>query len=885
MKKILLILCLFYHQSFTQKLFNGGLQGSESLIITPKGIVKEHPRDYKPLGFSEPTGKGENGEKAEKHAYEINVDLPNDWKWIMATNVALKSGKKTNFFFHHSWLGTTEKVRTNARRRNFPTDITQQLKSNAYVVGIHRESLVENEAFIELISPVKQTVILELPKEVFKLNRRLTYEMEAWEAKFVHVVIPPKEYSNMIWKETPDIRPKMVLKNDWDFTFSKENPFKSTSKKDFEKVSVPHVFEYKQNFDSRQIHDTLDISEMYKRDIGWYKKTFTIPQNWKGKYLRINFLAANKIAEVWLNDKYLGKHLGGYTDFHWGINDHVLWDKPNTLIVKVDNQYNFDIAPHSSDYNEQGGIYREVELMAWNPVFVKDIAITTPKVSPTLADVHCKITFNNKAKKDAKVKVITNLINPNGEIFATRISKVDILDNTKPTITEQFNDIENPLLWFPENPFLYKVMCRLVDENEQIIDEKIENFGIRTYVFDKDKGFTINGVKKKLQGVNHHQDNFMTGWANDSTAKRKDYLLMKEMGVNFIRMSHYPHHPYELYLCDSLGIMVWEEIPVVNSVGREEFIKNTVKMTEEMINRDKNHPSILTWGVGNEYYRDYFVKEQVELALECTKAVIKKIKELDLTRPTTQAQNDLADDRIMPLTDLHGRNRYFGWYTGGSAYLGFEGYDGFAKGMEIERKLHPEWNVIISEYGAEAKYGYHVEKPERFDHSETYQLAFHKAYWEYIKKTDWISGSTLWNMFDFVSFAKIGNIPHINQKGTMTYDRKKKSLFYYYQSEWTTTPMVHINAHNQYHIASEVPENKPLEVFSNCESVELFLNGISQGIKKKADGYSWNITYQIGYNNIKAVGSKEGETVKDSHTVHFSIQNKIKVKSNGKDSD
>ena len=306
---------------------------------------------------------------------------------------------------------------------------------------------------------------------------------------------------------------------------------------------------------------------------------------------------------------------------------------------------------------------------------------------------------------------------------------------------------------------------------------------------------------------------------------------------------------------------------------------------EEMINRDKNHPSILTWGVGNEYYRDYFTKDEMEWALRCTEAVAKKAKELDPTRPTTQAQNDLADDRIMKLTDLHGRNRYFGWYTGGSAYGGFTGYDGFAKQMEIERRKYPDWKVIISEYGAEGKYGYHVPNPVRFDHSETYMLDFHKAYWEYIAKTDWIAGSTLWTMFDFVSFAKIGNVPHINQKGMMTYDRKPKSLYYYYQSQWTTEPMVYINSHTNTHRTGDLSKPQPVEIFSNCAEVELFVNGQSAGKRTKANGYVWNVAITQGFHDFKAVGTQDGETVRHTLRVHYAPGAANVAAEKGKDSD
>lgn len=239
----------------------------------------------------------------------------------------------------------------------------------------------------------------------------------------------------------------------------------------------------------------------------------------------------------------------------------------------------------------------------------------------------------------------------------------------------------------------------------------------------------------------------------------------------------------------------------------------------------------------------------------------------------------------MTLTDLQGRNRYFGWYSGGSAYAGYTGYDGFAKQMAVERLNYPDWKVIISEYGAEGTYGFHVNKPVRFDHSETYMIDFHKAYWDYIAKTDWIAGSTLWTMFDFVSFAKVGNVPHINQKGMMTYDRQPKSLYYYYQSQWTTDPMVYINSHTHTHRTGDLTQPQPVEVFSNCHEVELFVNGKSAGKRLNGTGFVWNVLVTEGYHTLKAIGTHEGETVRTTLRVHYAPGGSGAITAKGKDSD
>ncbi|MGL4630243.1 MAG: glycoside hydrolase family 2 protein, partial [Leadbetterella sp.] len=585
------------------------------------------------------------------------------------------------------------------------------------------------------------------------------------------------------------------------------------------------------------------------------------------------------------NGKFCKTHIGGYTDFHQDITPFLNFDKQNEITVRVDNRYHKDYLPHTADFDSQGGIYREVEIVIEERTLISKIWAKPTNIFETKTDIEVQTVIFNKKQSQEEVEVTINIINPYNEIVATQIKKMSLRPALKDTLNVTFSNLKNPLLWNPETPHLYRAIVVLKDKSGLKLDILKQNFGIRFFNFDKDKGFSLNGQTVKLKGVNVHQDNYLKGWATDSATRKSDYLWMKKMGVNFIRMSHYPHHPHALHLADSLGIMVWEEIPVVNSVGEEKFIKNAVNMMEEMIIRDRNHPSVIMWGVGNEYYREYFTDEEVEWALKCTQEVAKKAKKLDPFRPTTQAQNDLVDDRIMKLTDLHGRNRYFGWYTGGTAYMGYSSYDGFEKVMEIERKKYPDWKVIISEYGAESKYGYHVNTPKRFDHSETYQLDFHKAYWNYIEKTDWIAGSTLWNMFDFTSFAKIGNIPHINQKGMLTYDRKPKSIFYYYQSKWTTEPMIYIHSDTYIHRYGKLDEKQNVELFTNMDQAEVFINDVSVGSKQKEKEWVWKVNLKKGQNTIRAIGTKNGITKETSLMIYFNELTTDKKGTTGADSD
>lgn len=879
MRKLLSIFILSFLGASVagQNLLPGGLQGDKHIILTPaaaenkklegKSVFKV---DY--FGFRE-----------TDRSFQFTPTLRENWNWLAIFNAPLK-GKKVNTFFYDSWVATDQpKTMSSGRRRNFDQDITKQIRSNAYHIGFQRKQAVENEIFLLIISPSKQKVILEFDEKTLGIKRTLTYDMEALEAKFVHIVIPPQEYTVVAWKPEQTEREVRSMSRDWRFHKGDVANAQEVNFDDrpWESINLPHTWNADELFDYRNYKDTIDVTQMIYRGIGWYRKVFSIDEAWKNKYIKIEFLGANQVAEVWLNGNYVGKHVGGYTGFHFGdvFVKHLFFDKPNVVAVKVDNRFNYDIPPHTADYNMVGGIYRDVELVATDQVFVKEARIFTPEVTPTSGTVIANITVRNMSRVDRQATLVTNIISPYNEIIATDIRSVLLKAGEKPVIQQKFK-ITNPLLWSPEYPNLYRVSATLYEpsdwqRNGKAIDQQFFPLGFRTIIFDANKGFILNGKPVKLKGVNLHQDFMHKSWAVDLKQKREDLLHIKRMGANYVRLSHYPHHPYVMHLCDSLGLMIWSEIPVVNTIGREKFIDHAVKMMEELIIRDINHPSIIMWGVGNEYYRNFFTKEDAEYALKVTQAVARKAKEMDPYRPTVQAQNDLIDERILPLTDIQGRNRYFGWYE--------KTFNDFDQEMKEEHKKHPSWKLLVSEYGAEGKYGYHVNKPVLFDHSETYQVALHKAYWNSIRDSDFILGGTIWNMFDFASFAKVGSIPHVNQKGMMTYDRKPKSVYYYYQSQWTDDPMVYIYSHTWTHRSGEA--GRKVEVFSNCDEVELFVNGQSQGMRKQTDGFLWTINLTDGLHELRAVGTKQGETVKTNQQVYYQQkefqQQQAKVKPTG----
>ena len=834
MQRLLCLLFILYTvTSQAQTLTPGGLAptGRPLVLTADKQLNQRYattPQQISWLQFDD-----------SKEKPQVAPLLPDTLSWIALFNLPVK-GKAHNFFVYDGWMAATQRIATNHRLRRFEEDITQQISSNAYHMAFQRKQVVENEVFMLLVSPKKQKVVVELKPEQFSVHRRLEYNMDEGEAKFVHLVIPPPEYTVITWQPEQTARKQTPLTN-WQFYFDSSGRKTKSEIANLKSplVSLPHTWNAIDIFDSRNFKDSLNIMELFRRGVGWYKTSFSIPASEKDKQHGVHFLGANQVAEVWLNGAYLGKHIGGYTGFSFPLNKYLRYGTANELLVKVDSRYSFHIPPHTADYNFLGGIYREVYLTSTHAAHIQQTKFTTPRVSHRNAAVNINTTINNSG---VAKKLVVNLVNPYNEIQQSWVLPVHNQRNFNITDT-----VKNPVLWSPSNPVLYKLYSTLYDAQDKPLDQTVTNVGFRYFDFRADSGFFFNGQPLKLKGVNVHQDYLNRGWAVDSAQKREDYLWMKKMGVNYVRMSHYPKHPYELHLCDSLGFVVWEEIPVVNTVGRDSFIANAKMMMREMIARDYNHPSVVFWGVGNEYYRNFFTAEDAAYALRSTRECAAVAKALDPYRYTIQAQNDLVDERIMSLTDIQGRNRYFGWYE--------KTYNDFAQEMEEERKKHPDWKLLVSEYGAEGKYGHHVAASKIFDHSETYQVDFHKAYWKVISEQPYLAGGTIWNMFDFASFAKIGNSAHINKKGMLTFDRKPKDVFYYYQSVWTDEPMLRIAGHTYTHRRTVIGKPTNIEVFSNADEVELFVNGASQGRRKRAEGYTWQVPLAEGYHRIRAVAN------------------------------
>ena len=793
---------------------------------------------------------------AETGEVVIDPDYLSEHAWLVVKNAAL-GNRQISFFVNDGWLYTDGRFNNNTRRRRFSNDVTDRVKANAEVLAYHREQVVENEIVLFIVSPDERTVRLNIDPELLGQERELTFDMKAGEGRFVHVVIPPDEYTVVTWEAEEVTRRSIPLNEGWRFHQGDLDNGSSESLDDsgWARVDIPHSWNARDVYDQRNIHDGLDILEWYYRGPAWYRTEFSVPDDLHDAAFQLHFLGANQVADVYLNGAHLGQHIGGYTPFRFDVAEHLHHDAPNLLAVRVTNEFDYDVPPHSADYNFYGGIYREVELIASDPVHIRDTWLTTPEVSHRSATMNARTTVRNDSSRPRQVRLVTSVINPYDEIVQSRVDNRTIAPGTEVDVVAIGAPIEYPMLWAPEHPWLYRVSSTVYDEDGTALDQTFEPLGFRWFSFDPEHGFFLNDEHVKLKGVNFHQDFLNKGFAVGRDQKRQDLEHIKRMGTNFLRVAHYPHHPDVLHLADSLGMIVWQEIPFINTIGRQAFLDNTLNMLREMIERDKNHPSIVMWGLGNEFAMPWLASEDVEWALRIITELHALSKELDPDRLTVQGHNHLADKRIFDVTDIQARNRYYGWYE--------DSYEDFAASLDEDRRNNPHWRLMVSEYGAEAKYGYHVNAPRIFDHSETYQVDYHRAHWEAMRDRDFVAGSALWNMFDFGSTVKIGNIPRINQKGMMTKDRREKDVFYYYQSQWSDVPMVYIVSETWVHRFGPLGETQPVQVFSNAEQIELFHNGESLGVQAGSEEpLTWDVPYVQGRNFLRAIGHAQGEVVR-----------------------
>lgn len=654
----------------------------------------------------------------------------------------------------------------------------------------------------------------------------------------------------------------------------------------WQKVTLPHCF---------NAEDAVDPDVNYYQGPGWYKTLLTIDNPYADGRIVLDFEGAGQKTKVYIYTTLVGEHVGGYDEWSVDITEAVnsfmadgqlmkRFKGKIPLSVRCDNSRDLEMIPSDlSDFNLYGGLYRYLNL-----VYLPKASFERIRLEPVLSadrkegTVKVKASFYNP--EDIRKANVTVAIYDAGhkQIYSQTVQNILPLGNQ--LLAEA--KIKNPALWDVDSPDLYT--CELtIDAGGQTLTTE-ERFGFRQFEFKEKGPFYLNGRRLLLRGTHRHEDHAGVAQAMTEEMMRTEMKMMKDMGVNFIRLGHYQQSDVILRLCDELGILVWEEEPWCRGgLGGETYKEQARRMLTNMIGQHHNHPSVIIWGLGNEndWSNDFstfdkgairaFMKEQHDLA-----------HRLDDTRMTAIRRCEFCSD----IVDVYSPSIWAGWYRGV-----FTDYKSVSEEemKKVKHFLHVEWggdsharrhseNVFANLKGIESGkgaderdgdaslYGGAARASKDGDWSESYIVRLIDWHLKEQETMPWLTGTAYWPFKDFSTPVRPENpVPYVNQKGVVERDFTPKESYYVFQSYWTTEPMVHIYGHSWPVRWGNKGDRKEILVYSNCEAVELFVNGVSQGIKKRdsqdypAAGLRWNCVYEEGKNEIRAVAVKGKTKVTD----------------------
>ncbi|MCU4163487.1 beta-galactosidase GalA [Carboxylicivirga caseinilyticus] len=600
-------------------------------------------------------------------------------------------------------------------------------------------------------------------------------------------------------------------------------------------LNIPHDWAVEVPFDAKGSH-----SHGYKAvgrnfpdvSVGWYRKHFTIDEKDFGNQIFIDFDGVSRDAMVWVNGHYLGNESSGYQSFGYNITDLLNYGGENVVAVRA------DVTIEEGWYYEGAGIYRHVWLRKTSPLHVqKDGTFVYADIDADKANVTVKTEIENRGIDSSIFVVSQQVINAEGKVLAEAKSEENTLAAMAKGEVDLSMVVSNPHLWSLEDPYLHTVITQiLVDGN--VVDEYKTRTGFRTVYFDADKGFFLNGKHVKLKGTNNHQDHAGVGCAMPDELIRWRLQQLKNFGSNAYRSSHNPATPELLSMCDEMGILVIDENRLMGS-HQEAFDE-----VERLIRRDRNHPSIFVWSMGNE-----------EWGIECnvlgeriTTTMQNFARTIDPTRPMNTAVSGGCNQGVSAAVEVMGYNYLGQWDT------------------DKHHELFPNQPSMGTEEGSTwATRGIYFDDPEKhymraYDHLPRPTWETIETSWKHYAERDYLAGMFIWTGFDYRGEPTPYAWPSITSYfGMMDLCGFPKDNVFYLKSWWGNEPVLHLLPH--WNWTGKEGDTIQVWAYSNCEEVELFLNGKTQGRKSmEVNGHlEWPVVYQPG--KLKAVGYANGEKI------------------------
>ncbi len=659
----------------------------------------------------------------------------------------------------------------------------------------------------------------------------------------------------------------------------------------WERVSVPHTWNRVGYYmPDPQTHLNRAESVDKYQGVGWYRMTFTPPAMDAGQRAWLQFDAASRTAEVWLNGQRIGGHKGGFSRFRLDATRALRAGQANTLLVKVDNTQpaqgssTADILPLAGDFFVHGGLYRPVSLIVTNAVHVdmldaggSGIFATTRSIDAAMAKVDVRVRIRNDGTKTQAVNAVVRLIDAGGKTVATGTRRISLRADSASESVETLS-VATPHLWNGvADPYLHRLVVEIATPSGAVLDRVEQAFGIREMRADPARGFMLNGKPLRLHGVGYHQDREGKGWATAPADIEQDFAIMREMGVNSIRLTHYQHGQVIHDLADRYGMVLWDEIPLVSrwtwgddAVATAGLRDDARQQLRELIRQNGNHASVFNWGIANEVdfgkslpafittSKDTPAPDPLPLLRELN-ALAKSEDPSRATALATCCEGRLLGSADIPITavaaDLGGANRYFGWYYGQPGDLG--------KHLDSLRALRPNQPVSVTEYGAGGATTIHTDNPlggkvdqRGRNQPEEYESYIHETAWATLSAKPYLWGTWLWNSFDFATTVRReGDAIDINTKGLVTYDRKiRKDAYYFYKANWTATPTVHVAGRRYVDRAYPVAD---VRVYSNAPRTDLLVNDRVVGTLSACPQMicAWsNVALAVGANRVVARG-------------------------------